>query len=67
VIRLADNKEKKARSFYVDRSIRAVKSAIDFGVTIYNGKMYPCSTLETADMLSKKFLETLDEVGALVY
>jgi len=67
VIRLTDDKRKKARSFYVDRSIRAVKSAIDFGVVFYNGKMYPNSTLETASMLSKKFLETLDEVGALVY
>ncbi len=66
VIKLSDNQEKLKKSYMIDRSLRAVKLASNYGVIGYKEKYYPNSSFKIAEIYAKKFQESIKNLGAIL-
>jgi len=58
-----DHKKKK---FSLDKALRAVQMSKVFGVVEYKERTYPTSTIEAGSFFSKKFKDTIDQIGCIV-
>jgi hypothetical protein len=50
----------------IDRSLRAVKLASNYGVIGYKEKYYPNSSFKIAEIYAKKFQESIKNLGAIL-
>jgi len=64
-ISLKQDQNKKKRSFMVDQSIRAVKMSSTYGITKFEGKMYPLTSVKVALHYKQKVEELFSSVGCL--
>lgn len=65
-VHLADNKEKTKRSFMIDRCLRAIKCASTYGVAQLKDRVYPASTISSADFYCQQFRETMKNMGTII-
>jgi hypothetical protein len=65
-IKVANNEKKFQNSFQIDRCIRAINLSLVHGITSFNGRLYPSSTIQTAKMYSKELLKKLNDIGCIV-
>jgi len=66
IIRLPDDKDYVTSSQTIDYVLRAVKSLIDHGSVFIDGKKTLAATYVAADVHSKRCVETLSSLGAMV-
>lgn len=65
-IKLINDRNKLKKSFMIDRCLRAVKTATTYGVIEYNEKLYPYSSLLAGSLYANKFLNFIENLGAVV-
>lgn len=66
MIKLSDNHEKLKKSFMIDNCLRALKLSTTYGISEYNGKLYPSSSLIVGELYAKKFIETTKNIGTIL-
>ena len=59
------NTDAKTR-FCFDQCIRAIKVAAQYGVTKYDGKLFPTSTINSAKYFSGLFEQKISEIGCII-
>jgi hypothetical protein len=65
-IHLADNKDKTKRSFMIDRCLRAIKCASTHGVAQLEDRIYPISTISSAEFYCQQLHETMNSMGMII-
>ena len=65
-IRLINDSHKQNRSFMIDRALRAIKISSSHGIVEYGDATYPLASVVAGRLYAKKFIEAINQLGALV-
>lgn len=65
-IKLFNDNKKIEKIVMIDRALKAIKMASTYGVVEYKGKYIPASSLFSGEYFSKKFKESMSDIGAMV-
>jgi len=66
VIRLVDDSSYVLKRQFIDRSLRSVRSMLDYGIVLKNDKVMLNATLQISKKLSEKFLLQIKNIGATI-
>lgn len=65
-IKLLDDHNRSKKSFMIDRCLRAVKSASTYGICECMGKIYPYSSIRSANFYYQQLKELIENLGCIV-
>jgi len=66
IIRLADDSSYILKRQFIDRSLRSIRSMLDYGIVLKNDKVMLNATLQISKKLSENFLLQIKNIGATI-